>query len=65
MVYDSWKMCCILGDISLAVSFSIFVEISSAPFAYLGFTTSFGFMIFLVRFLWFELREMVIGFLLG
>ena len=65
VVYDSWKMCCILGDISLAVSFSIFAGISSGPFAYLGFRTSSGFMIFLVRFLWFELREMVIGFLLG
>ena len=35
MVYDCWKMCCIMGDISLAVSISIFAEISSGSGAFL------------------------------
>ena len=37
MVYDCWKMCYIMGDISLAVSFSIFAGISSGPSALLEF----------------------------
>ena len=40
MIYDYWKMCCIMGDISLAVFFSIYAGISSGPFAYLGFRAS-------------------------
>ena len=44
MVYDCWKMCCSMGDISLAVSFSIFAGISSRPGALLGFRASSCFM---------------------
>ena len=40
MVYDCWKMCCIMGDISLAVYFSIFAGISFGPGALLGFRAS-------------------------
>ena len=47
-------MCCIMGDISLAVFFSIFAGMSDGPGALLEF-----------RFLGFELREMVMGLLLG
>ena len=36
-VYDCWKMWCIMGDISFAVSFSTFAGISSGPEALLGF----------------------------
>ena len=43
-MYDCWKMCCIMEDISLAVSFSSFAGISSGPFAYLGFRASSCFM---------------------
>ena len=35
-VYDCWKMWCIMGDISFAVSFSTFAGISSGPEALLG-----------------------------
>ena len=44
VVYDCWKMCCIVGYISLAVSFSIFAGISSGPGALLEFTASSCFM---------------------
>ena len=36
-VYDCWKMWCIMGDISFAVSFTTFAGISSGPEALLGF----------------------------
>ena len=59
-------MCCIMGDVSLAVSFSIFAVISSGPGAFLGFRASSCFFLYrLVQFLGFELREMVMGLLLG
>ena len=57
-------MCCIMGDISLAVFFSIFAGMSDGPGALLEFRATSCFMM-LLRFLGFELREMVMGLLLG
>ena len=57
-------MCCIMGDISLAVFFSIFAVMSDGPGALLEFRATSCFMMPL-RFLGFELREMVMGLLLG
>ena len=37
-------MCCIMGDISLAVSFSIFAEMSDGPGALLEFRATSCFM---------------------
>ena len=44
MVYDCWKMCYIVENIFLAVSFSIFAGIPSGPDALLGFRASSCFM---------------------
>ena len=57
-------MCCIMGDISLAVFFSIVAGMSDGPGALLEFRATSCFMMPL-RFLGFELREIVMGLLLG
>ena len=43
-MYDCWNMCCIIVDISLAVSFNTFAGISSGPDALFGVRASSCFM---------------------
>ena len=65
VVFDCWKMCCIMGDISLAVSFSIFVGILSGPGILLEFRASSCFMTPFSPIARVLIEGMMMGLLLG